>query len=40
MIEMTEAIRGMANEKKAVGPDSLPAELLKLDDPDILQHFL
>ena len=38
MIEMTEAIRSMANEK-AVGPDSLPAELLKLDDPDILQHF-
>ena len=38
MIEMTEALRSMANET-AVGPDSLPVELLKLDDPDILEHF-
>ena len=38
MIEIREAIQSMANEK-AVGPDSLPAELLKLYDPDILQHF-
>ena len=37
MIEITEAIRSMANEK-AVGPDSVLAELLNLDDPDILQH--
>ena len=37
MVEISEAIRSMANEK-AVGPDSLPAELMKLDDPDILQH--
>ena len=39
MIAMTEAIRSMANEK-AAGPGSLPADLLKLDDPDLLQHFL
>ena len=38
MIEMTAAIKSKANEK-AVGPDSLPAELLKLDDPVVLGHF-
>ena len=36
MIEMRGAIRSMANEK-TVGPDSV--ELLKLDDPDILQQI-
>ena len=38
MEEMVEAIGGMANWK-AVGPDSLPVELLKLDDSEFLRHF-
>ena len=35
---MTGVIRGMANWK-AVGSDSLPAELLKLDDPEFIRYF-
>ena len=35
---MTVAIRGISNQK-AVGPDSLPAELLKVDHPESIRHF-
>ena len=35
---MTGVIRGMPNWK-AVGPDPLPAELLKLDRPEIIRCF-
>ena len=38
MIEMREAIRSIPNEKE-VQPDSLSANLLKVDDPVILQHL-
>ena len=31
-------IRGMPNWK-AVGPDALPAEVLKLDHPEFIRHF-
>ena len=36
--EMTEVIKGMPNWK-AVGPDGLPAEVLKLDHPEFVQCF-
>ena len=35
---MTGVIRGMPN-LKAVGPDSLPAEVLKLDHPEFIRYF-
>ena len=35
---MTGVIRGMPNWK-AVGPDSLPAEVLKLDHPEFIRYF-
>ena len=38
MDNMTAVIRGMPN-RKAVGPDSLPAELLKLDHPEFIRYF-
>ena len=38
MDEMTEALRGKSN-LKAVGPDGLPAELLKIDHPAFAQCF-
>ena len=38
MDDMTGVIRGMPNWK-AVGPDSLPAEVLKLDHPEFIRHF-
>ena len=38
MDEMTEALKGVSNWK-AVGPDSLPAELLKIDYPAFAQCF-
>ena len=38
MDEMTEALKGMSNWK-AVGPDGLPAELLKIDHPAFAQCF-
>ena len=38
MDEMTEAFKGMPNWK-AVGPDGLPAELLKTDHPALSQCF-
>ena len=37
--EMMEVIKGMPNWK-AIGPDGLPAELLKLDHPEFVQCFL
>lgn len=36
---MMDVIRGMATMGRRLGPDSLPADLLKLDDPVILRHF-
>ena len=36
--EMTEIIKGMPSWK-AVGPDGLPAELLKLDHPEFVHCF-
>lgn len=38
IIEMTEAVRSMT-KTKAVGPDSLPVGVFKLDHPGIPQHF-
>ena len=38
MGEMTAVIRGMANWT-AVGRDSLPPELLKIDHPEFIRHF-
>ena len=38
MDEITEVIKGMPNWK-AVGPDGLPAELLKLDHPEFVLCF-
>lgn len=38
MIEGKEAIRGMANET-TVGPDTLPVEMLKFDDTNIVRYF-
>ena len=38
MDDMTAVIRGMPNWK-AVGPDSLPAELLKIDHPEFIRYF-
>ena len=38
MDEMTEVIRGMPNWK-AVGPDGLPSDLLKLDQPEFFRRF-
>ena len=38
MDEITEALEGMSNSK-AVGPDGLPAELLKIDHPAFAQYF-
>ena len=38
MDEMTEALKGMSNWK-AVGPDGLPVELLKIDHPAFAQCF-
>ena len=35
---MTKVIRGMPNWK-AVGPDSLPAELLKIENPEFIRYF-
>ena len=35
MDDITAVIRGM----KAVGPDSLPAELLKIDHPEFIRYF-
>ena len=35
---MTGVIRGMPN-RKAVGPDSLPAEVLKLDHREFIRYF-
>jgi len=36
--EMMEAVKGMSNWK-AVGPDGLPVEVLKLDHPAFVQYF-
>ena len=36
MDEITEALEGMSNWE-AVGPDGLPAELLKIDHPAFAQ---
>ena len=36
--DMMGVIRGMPNWK-AVGPDSLPAEILKLDHPEFIRYF-
>ena len=38
MDDMMAVIRGMPNWK-AVGPDALPAEVLKLDHPEFIRHF-
>ena len=38
MDDMMGVIRGMPNWK-AVGPDSLPAEILKLDHPEFIRYF-
>ena len=38
MDDMTAVIRGMPNWK-AVGPDSLPAELLKIENPEFIRYF-
>ena len=38
MDEMTAVIRGMPNWK-AVGPDSMPSELLKIDHPEFIRYF-
>ncbi|CAN0446633.1 unnamed protein product, partial [Laminaria digitata] len=38
MDDTTAVIRGMPNWK-AVRPDSLPAELLKLDHPEFIRYF-
>ena len=38
MDNMMEVIRGMPNWK-AVGPDSLPAEVLNLDHPEFIRYF-
>ena len=38
MDDLTVVIRGMPNWK-AVGPDSLPAELLKIDHPEFIRYF-
>ena len=38
MDEMTTVIRSMPNWK-AVGPDSLPSELLKIDHPELIRYF-
>ena len=38
MDDMMGVIRGMPNWK-AVGPDSLPAEVLKLDHPEFIRYF-
>ena len=38
MNDMMGVIRGMPNWK-AVGPDSLPAEVLKLDHPEFIRYF-
>ena len=38
MNEMIAVIRGMPNWK-AVGPDSLPSELLKIDHPEFIRYF-
>ena len=38
MDDLTVVIRGMPNWK-AVGPDSLPAELLKFDHPEFIRYF-
>ena len=38
MDDMTGVMRGMPNWK-AVGPDSLPAEVLKLDHPEFIRCF-
>ena len=38
MDDMTAVIRGMRNWK-AVGPDFLPVELLKIDHLDFIRYF-
>ena len=38
MDDMMRVIRGMPNWK-AVGPDSLPAEVLKLDHTEFFRYF-
>ena len=38
MDDMPAVIRGMPNWK-AVGPDSLPAEILKIDHPEFIRYF-
>ena len=38
MDEIPAVVRGMPNWK-AVGPDSLPAELLKIDHPEFIRYF-
>ena len=38
MNQVTEVIKGMLNWT-TVGPDVIPAELLKLDHPDLVQCF-
>ena len=38
MDDMTGVIRGMPNWK-AVGPDSLPAKVLKHDHPEFIRYF-
>ena len=38
MDDMTAVIRGMPNWK-AVGPDSLPAELLKIEHPEFIRYL-
>ena len=37
MVETTAVTRGMPNSK-AVGPDSLPSELLRIDHPEFIFH--
>ena len=37
MDEMTEAFQEMMPNRKAVGPDDLPVELLKIDHPAFAQ---
>ena len=37
-MDVTAVIRAMPNWK-AVGPDSLPAELLKIDHPEFIRYF-
>ncbi|MEP4902203.1 MAG: reverse transcriptase domain-containing protein [Paracoccaceae bacterium] len=38
MYDMTAVIRGMPNWK-AVAPDSLPAEFLNIDHPEVIRYF-